>query len=107
MRRSDNQAQTTAARISGHAELAQSVEHLHGKEGVGGSNPPLGFNRICSQRRIVLQRRRYKVVATTVPATVRPPGATESATCNVSPLPPALRTLARIRFPLSATMLPW
>ena len=28
---------------SRHALLAQSVEHLHGKEGVGGSSPPEGF----------------------------------------------------------------
>ena len=28
------------------AELAQLVEHLHGKEGVGGSSPPLGFGAV-------------------------------------------------------------
>src|SRR5919199_1363023 len=31
------------ARLGGGAQLAQSVEHLHGKEGVAGSSPALGL----------------------------------------------------------------
>src|SRR5215208_3455104 len=55
---------TTGLRAGKHADVAQLVEHLHGKEGVRGSSPLVGslrcfvFDRRCSRRATWIPRSR-------------------------------------------------
>src|SRR5829696_9208579 len=44
---------TTGHRAGKYADVAQLVEHLHGKEGVRGSSPLVGFARAAFDRRSI------------------------------------------------------
>jgi hypothetical protein len=52
------------------ALLAQLVEHLHGKEGVGGSSPPEGLHKSPANGHIVLPAKaRFRFLAGTITGT--------------------------------------
>jgi hypothetical protein len=56
----------SGAKLSAPAQLAQLVEHFHGKEGVAGSSPALGF-RFCAWVGLARVRNGYVLAAAGLP----------------------------------------
>ena len=51
----------TALGSAVRADVAQLVEHLHGKEGVRGSSPRVGLPRLLNQAPKIAQLSRYTI----------------------------------------------